>query len=130
MAATRLLMRRLRELLRLKYDAGLTHRAIAQACAVGLGTVTTYLQRATAAGLTWPLPDDLDDAALEARLFARPAVPPARDRVVPDWRPAAPGAEEAGRHARAALAGVPRRRIRPATPTANSVSGIAGGRGR
>ena len=33
----------------------------------GLGTVTTYLQRATAAGLTWPLPDDLDDAALEAR---------------------------------------------------------------
>ena len=37
MAATRLLMRRLRELLRLKYDAGLSHRAIAQACARGLG---------------------------------------------------------------------------------------------
>ena len=67
-------MRRLRELLRLKYDAGLSHRAIAQACTVGLGTVTAYLQRATAAGLTWPLPDDLDDAALEARVFARPAV--------------------------------------------------------
>jgi transposase len=65
-------MRRLRELLRLKYDVGLTHRAIAQACTVGLGTVTAHLQRATAAGLTWPLPDDLDDAALEAR-------------VVPDW---------------------------------------------
>src|SRR5882762_3593422 len=85
MAATRLLMRRLRELLRLKYDAGLSHRAIAQACAVGLGTVTGYLQRATAAGLSWPLPDDLDDAALEGRLFARPAVPSARDRVVPDF---------------------------------------------
>src|SRR5712691_6046143 len=85
MAATRLPMRRLRELLRLKYDAGLSHRAIAQACAMGLGTVTTYLQRATAAGLRWPLPDDLDDAALEARLFARPAVPHARDRVVPEW---------------------------------------------
>ena len=67
MAATRLLMRRLRELLRLKYDVGLNHRAIAQACTVGLGTVTAYLHRATAAGLTWPLPDDLDDAALEAR---------------------------------------------------------------
>ena len=53
---------------------------------MGLGTVTAYLQRAAAAGLSWPLPDDLDDAALEARLFARPAVPPARDRVVPDWR--------------------------------------------
>lgn len=69
-------MRRLRELLRLKYEAGLSHRAIAQACAVGLGTVTGYLQRATAAGLSWPLPDDLDDAALEARLFARPASRP------------------------------------------------------
>ena len=45
------------------------------------------MQRATAAGLTWPLPDDLDDAALEARVFARPAVAPARDRVVPDWAP-------------------------------------------
>ena len=78
-------MRRLRELLRLKHDAGLSHRAIAQACAVGLGTVTTYLQRVAAAGLSWPLPDDMDDAALEARVFARPAVPSASDRVVPDW---------------------------------------------
>ena len=84
MAATRLLMRRLREFLRLKYDVGLKHRAIAQACTVGLGTVTAYLQRATAAGLTWPLPDDLDDAALEARPFARPADPSARGRVIPD----------------------------------------------
>jgi DNA-directed RNA polymerase specialized sigma24 family protein len=50
MAATRLLMRRLRELLRLKYEAGLSHRAIAHACAVGLGTVSSYLARATAAG--------------------------------------------------------------------------------
>ena len=85
MAATRLPMRRLRELLRLKYDAGLSHRAIAQACAMGLGTVTAYLQRAAAAGVTWPLPEDLDDGALEARLFARPALPLAGDRVVPAW---------------------------------------------
>src|SRR5260221_8977606 len=85
MAASRLLMRRLHELVRLKYDSGLRHRAIAQACALGLGTVTTYLQRATAAGLTCPLPDDLDDAALEARVFARPVA--ARVRVVPEWAP-------------------------------------------
>jgi transposase len=78
-------MRRLRELLRLKYEAGLSHRAIAQACTVGLGTVTTYLQRAAAAGLEWPLPADLDDAALEARVFARPAFAQASDRHVPDW---------------------------------------------
>ena len=85
MAAPRLLMRRLRELLRLKYEAGLTHRAIAQACAVGLGTVSAYLARATAAGVTWPLPADLDDAALAARLFARPADPARRDRTGPAW---------------------------------------------
>ena len=50
MAATRLLMRRLRDILRLKYEAGLPHRAIAQACAGGLGTVSEYLARAAAAG--------------------------------------------------------------------------------
>ena len=85
MAATRLLMRRLRDILRLKYEAGLTHRAIAQACTVGLGTVSSYLTRATAAGLTWPLPDALDDAALEARLFTRPADPSRLDQAVPVW---------------------------------------------
>jgi transposase len=84
MAATRLLMRRLRDILRLKYDSGLAHRAIAQACTVGLGTVSAVLARARTAGLTWPLPDGLDDATLEARLFARPANP-ALDRTVPEW---------------------------------------------
>lgn len=85
MAATRLLMRRLRELLRLKYEAGLSHRAIAYACAVGLGTVSSYLARATAAGLAWPLPDDLDDAALEARVFARSVDPVRLDQALPEW---------------------------------------------
>ena len=85
MAATRLLMRRLRELLRLKYEAGLPHRAIAQACAVGLGTVSSVLARASAAGVVWPLPDGLDDAALEARLFVRAAEAAPGDRAVPTW---------------------------------------------
>ena len=79
-------MRKLREVLRLKYDSQLPQRAIAQACRLGLGTVTLYLQRANAAGLTWPLPEDLDDAALEALLFTRPTCTPARDRVRPDWQ--------------------------------------------
>lgn len=84
MAASRLLMRQLRELLRLKYEVGLPQRAIAQACGIGLGTVTAYLQRARVAGLTWPVPADLDDAALEARLFAH-APRAAEDRTVPTW---------------------------------------------
>ena len=45
----------------------------------------SYLHRAAAAGLTWPVPEDLDDGALEARLFARPATSAARDRVIPEW---------------------------------------------
>jgi len=76
-------MRKLRDVLRLKYAAELPQRAIAQACGIGLGTVTAYLHRAATAGLSWPLPADLDDGALEARLFRRPAL--ATDRVVPDW---------------------------------------------
>ncbi len=76
-------MRHLRELLRLKYEARLPQRAIARACGVGLGTVTAYLQRAVAAGVAWPLPADLDDTALEARLFPRPAL--ATDRTLPAW---------------------------------------------
>lgn len=76
-------MRKLRDLLRLKYEARLPQRAIAQACGVGLGTVTAYLQRAAAAGLSWPLPVDLDDSGLEARLFHRSALVP--DRAVPTW---------------------------------------------
>jgi transposase len=76
-------MRRLRDVLRLKHEAGLPQRAIAQACGVGLGTVSTYLQRATAAGLSWPLPADVDDAALEARLF--PPQPATPERAVPNW---------------------------------------------
>ena len=50
---------------------------------MGLGTVTAYLQRAGAAGVSWPLPADLDDTTLEARLFPRPAL--ATDRTLPVW---------------------------------------------
>jgi transposase len=79
-------MRKLRDLLRLKYETGLGHRAIARACSIGVSTVSVHLQRAMAAGLRWPLPTDLDDAALEARLFANPSVVPTGPRPQPDWR--------------------------------------------
>ena len=71
MPAARLSMRKIREVLRLKHERGLSHRAIAQVCAIGLGTVTLYLRRTARQGLGWPLPAELDDAALEARLYPR-----------------------------------------------------------
>jgi len=64
-------MRQVGEILRLKFGAGLSHRAIARACGVGVGTVSEYCRRAAQAGLGWPLPEELDDGQLEARLFRR-----------------------------------------------------------
>jgi transposase len=64
-------MRQVREILRLKYEQRLPHRAIARTCGVGLGTVSEYGRRAQQAALSWPLPAEWDDAQLEARLFQR-----------------------------------------------------------
>ena len=78
-------MRQLREILRLKQEVGLAHREIAAACGIASSTVSLYLERAAAAGLQWPVPADLDDGALEARLFTRAfRVPGAMRRSIPD----------------------------------------------
>ena len=77
-------MRKIRELLRLKYELGRSHREIATSLGIANSTVSGYVRRAAAAGLSWPLPNGLDDAALEAALF--PALPPSRvPRPEPDW---------------------------------------------
>ena len=82
MPARRLLMRKIREILRLRHEQGLSHREIAQACFIGAGTVSRYLHKMAERGLGWPLPTELDNAVLEAQLFRRPAA--AHDRVRPD----------------------------------------------
>src|SRR5579871_3254457 len=63
--ARRLSMRKIKEVLRLKFDVGLGLRAIARSCSIGLGTAPEYPQRADAAGVTWPLGDDWDEDRLE-----------------------------------------------------------------
>lgn len=84
MAAERLSMRTIREILRLKWDCQRSNREIAQSCNVARSSVAECLARATAAGLTWPLPPALDDGILEARLYRRPGRPPGQ-RPLPDW---------------------------------------------
>ena len=74
-------MRKIREVLRLKHERGLTHREVAHACSISIGAVTLYVRRAAAHGWGWPLPDELDNATLEARLFPRAAA--IRDRPPP-----------------------------------------------
>jgi transposase len=78
-------MRRIRELLRLKYENGLPGRVIAAALGLSKGAVNDYLQRATAAGLSWPLPEDLTDTALERRLFPGTPSAGAQARPEPNW---------------------------------------------
>ena len=122
----RLLMRKIREVLRLKYERGLSHRAIAQACAIGVGTVTLYLQRTSQLGLGWPLPAELDDAALEARLFHRPV--PVRERVRPDCAYIYRELKRDGVTLQLLWEGTSRS-IRAATATRSSASSTGNGRG-
>lgn len=83
MPAERKSMRKIREALRL-HAGGLSGRKIAPIVGVGATTVREYLARATQAGLSWPLPAELDDEALERRLF--PSLPnPDDQQAIPDW---------------------------------------------
>jgi transposase len=76
-------MRKIREVLRLKFVADLSDRVIARSVGVGRTTVQECLQRARAAGLSWPLPDELDDAQLQAQLYPRAVT--AVDVTLPDF---------------------------------------------
>jgi len=78
-------MRKIKEVLRLKWDKGLSNRQIAKVCGIGRPTVSEYLRRAADAGLAWPLPSGLDEATLERQLFPPPPLLPAHARGVPVW---------------------------------------------
>jgi transposase len=86
MAAERISMRKIKDVLRLFYQAGLSRRQIAQSLSISRDSVAKTLSRAIAAGLSWPLPVELDDQKLEERLY--PPVRPVkerRERTIPDW---------------------------------------------
>jgi len=68
MAARRLSMRKIREVLRLRYSQGCSTSQISQSCNISRSTVREYLFRAGQSGLSWPLSPELDDTALE-KLF-------------------------------------------------------------
>jgi transposase len=76
-------MRKTKEILRLRWDRGLSLRKIAASCGVGYTTVHDVLVRAKQAGLRWPLPEELDEAGLEARLY--PAITGCPRRAQPDF---------------------------------------------
>ena len=77
-------MRKIREVLRLRYDAGLGIRAISRSVKASPSTVREYLVRAKLQGLSWPLADSLDDARLLQRLYPTPASS-SRRLPPPEW---------------------------------------------
>lgn len=85
MPTGRLTMRRIRDVLRLKFAQAPSERAIAASLGLGKGSVGTYLRRVREAGLSWPLPDGLDDDSLELLLFPSSPTVLDPDRPVSDW---------------------------------------------
>ena len=85
MPRPRLVMRKVRDILRLALGEGLSRRQIGASLGIPHTTVADHLRRAAEAGLSWPLPEGMDDAALEAMLFPKgPA--PAKVRPQPDFQ--------------------------------------------
>ncbi len=78
-------MRKVREVLRLKHTLGMSLRQISEATGVGKTVVGEYVRRAGVIGISWPVPEAIDDAELERRLFPVPCEtgPP---RAAIDWR--------------------------------------------
>src|SRR5215470_13268932 len=86
MPAERVSMRRVREILRLRYECGATERAVARSIGIARSTVALTLERPAAAKLSWPLPARLTDRVLEAMLYASAGpLHGLRRKAEPDW---------------------------------------------
>jgi len=83
MPQERLPMRKIREVLRLGAE-GMSKRRIAASLGISATAAVECLHRARRAGLSWPLPEGLDDAVLELRLYP-PATSEKVERPLPDW---------------------------------------------
>ena len=86
MPAERIEMRRVREILRYRFEQELGHKAIALRVGAAPSTVRETLRRAAAAGLSWPLGNEVSDAVLEASLYKAAGTKTGHRRCVePDW---------------------------------------------
>lgn len=79
-------MRKISEVLRLRFELGLGQRAIARACSISQSTVHDYLNRAAAAGMVWPLGEEWDQQRVEQALFGgQQVVKRLPEHVLPDF---------------------------------------------
>ncbi len=84
MAGERVSMRSVRQVLRLAWESKMSQEAIGRACKLSKGAVNKYLRLAALAGLKWPLPESLDDSALD-RMVRAPSRPPRPKFPVPEY---------------------------------------------
>lgn len=85
MAAKRITMRKIRDILRLRFAAGLSIRQIKNSTKVSVGAIQKLLGKAQELELSWPLPDDLDDTALAGLSYPGADTRPSARFQVPDW---------------------------------------------
>ena len=78
-------MRKIKNVLRLKFQLHLSDRQIARSCALVRSTVAEYVRRAQGAGLSWPLPEGWDDRAIQNRVFPPTGKSPPEQRPLPDF---------------------------------------------
>jgi transposase len=84
MPGARLSMRKIRDVLRLG-AGGMSKREIAASLSVGATAAGECLRRARRAGLTWPLPENMNDEVLERLLYPSPQATATDRRPQPDW---------------------------------------------
>ena len=86
MPAKRISMRKIREVLRQRWESKLTFRQIGRGCSISPGTAMDYERRARAAKLTWTKVEEMDDQKLEELLFPLPPSSSSEQQpVLPDW---------------------------------------------
>jgi len=78
-------MKKIREVLRLTHELGLSVRQVREATGVGKTAVSEYVSRAKVVGITWPIPPEVNDAALERLLFAPAGFHEGSTKRLPDW---------------------------------------------
>ena len=85
MAANRISMRKIKDILRLYDEAKLSRRQIASCLSLSRDTVAKTLERAHLAGLSWPSVQEFDDTTIERQLYQAPEKPKKKKRPLPDW---------------------------------------------
>ncbi|MDW4563787.1 IS21 family transposase, partial [Aeromonas rivipollensis] len=85
MSAKRIAMRKIREVLRLRLEAGLSFRQISICTKISVGSIQKLLKSAQDLNLTWPLPAELDDGRLAVLFYPQADTTTSVRHVVPDW---------------------------------------------